>query len=74
LNFPKFLVFQYEYFHYVELCEILGKDVGLLKARALGFSEMAASLCVRPFITTKNYRVMATAFSEKHLKPLLSKI
>lgn len=74
LNFPKFLVFQYEYFHYVELCELLGKDVGLLKARALGFSEMAASLCVRPYITTKNYRVMVSAFSEKFLKPLLSKI
>lgn len=74
LNFPKFLVFQYEYFHYVEMCEMLGKDVGLLKARALGFSEMAASLCVRPFITTPNFRVMASAFSEKHLKPLLAKI
>lgn len=74
LNFPKFLVMQYEYFHYVEMCEILGKDVGLLKARALGFSEMAASLCVRPYITTANYRVMASAYSERHLKPLLSKI
>ena len=74
LNFPKFLVFQYEYFHYVEMCEILQKDVGLLKARALGFSEMAASLCARPFITTPNYRVLASAFSEKHLKPLISKI
>lgn len=74
LNFPKFLVFQYEYFHYVEMCEILGKDVGLLKARALGFSEIAASLCVRPYITTPNYRVMASAFSDRHLKPLLTKI
>jgi len=74
LNFPKFLVFQYEYFHYVEMCELLKKDVGLLKARALGFSEMAASLCVRPFITTPNYRIMASAFSNNHLRPLLSKI
>lgn len=74
MSFPMFLVFQYEYFHYVEICEILGKDVGLLKARALGFSEMGACLCVRPYITTPNYRVVATAFSEKHLQPLLSKI
>lgn len=73
LSFPKFLVFQYEFFHYVEICELLGKDVGLLKARALGYSEMGACLCVRPFITTPNYRVMASAFSEKHLKPLLAK-
>ena len=74
LSFPMFLVFQYEYFHYVEMCEILGKDVALLKARALGFSEMGACLCARPFITTKNYRVLASAYSEKHLKPLLAKI
>ena len=69
-----FLVFQYEYFHYVEMCELLGKDVGLLKSRGIGFSEMAAELAVRPFITTPNYRVLASAPSEKHLKPLLSKI
>ena len=56
------------------MCEILKKDVGLVKARSLGFSEMAASLCVRPFITTPNYRVLATAFSENHLNPLLTKI
>lgn len=56
------------------MCERLGKDVGLLKARALGFSEIGATLCVRPFITTKNYRVMVSAYSEKFLKPLLAKI
>lgn len=74
LSFPQFLVFQYEYFHYIELCEILGKDVGLLKARAMGFSEMAASLCARPFITTPNYRVLISAYSEQKLKPTLSKV
>lgn len=74
LSFPQFLVFQYEYFHYVELAEILGKDVGLLKARALGFSEMAACLAARPFVTTPNFRTVASAFSERHLKPLLLKI
>lgn len=74
LSFPQFFVFQYEYFHYVELCELLGKDVGLLKARSMGFSEMGASLCARPYITTPNYRVLATAFSKNHLQPLLSKI
>ena len=74
LNFPAFLVFQYEYFHYVELAEILGKDVGLLKARGIGFSEIGACLCARPYITTPNYRVVASAFSDRHLKPLLAKI
>lgn len=74
LNFPTFLVFQYEYFHYVEICEILGKDVGLLKARGIGFSEIGACLCARPYVTTPNYRVVASAFSDRHLKPLLSKV
>ena len=74
IAFPTFFVFQYEYYHYVELCEMLKKDVGLVKARSMGFSEMGAELCVRPYITTKNYRVLATAFSENHLVPLLSKI
>lgn len=74
LNFPSFLVFQYEYFHYVEICEVLGKDVGLLKSRGIGFSEIGACLCARPYITTPNYRVMVSAFSDNHLKPLLAKI
>ena len=74
VGFPTFFVFQYEYFHYVEMCELLKKDVGLVKARSMGFSEMAAELCARPFITTPNYRVLATAFSENHLNPLLTKI
>ena len=39
-----------------------------------GFSEMGAELAVRPFITTPNYRTLASAPSEKHLKPLLAKI
>lgn len=74
LSFPLFFVYQYEYFHYVDLCETLKKDVGLLKSRGIGFSEAGAALCARPFITTPNYRVVASAFSDRHLKPLLSKI
>lgn len=34
-SFPSFLAKQYEFFHYVEMCEYLGKDVVLLKARGL---------------------------------------
>lgn len=74
VSFPSFFVYQYEYFHYVDLCEELGYDVGLLKSRGIGFSEAGACLCSRPYITTPNYRVVASAFSDKLLKPLLSKI
>lgn len=34
-SFPNFLAKQYEFFHYLEMCEYIGKDVCLLKARGL---------------------------------------
>ena len=34
-SFPSFLSKQYEFFHYMELCEYIGKDVCMLKARGL---------------------------------------
>ena len=33
--FPKFLVFQYEFFHYFEMCRMLRKDACLMKARGI---------------------------------------
>lgn len=33
--FPQFLVYQYEFFHYFELCKILRKDVNLMKSRGI---------------------------------------
>ena len=73
-GFPMFLVFQYEYFHYVELCEKLGYDVALLKSRGIGFSEMASSFSTRPYTTIPNYRIMVTTFSKGHLDPTLEKM
>ena len=35
-GFPQFFSKQYEYFHYIELCEHLKKDVCALKARGVG--------------------------------------
>jgi hypothetical protein len=34
-SFPDFYSKQYEYFHYIALCEHLGKDIGALKARGV---------------------------------------
>ena len=34
-GFPSFIEKQYEFFHYLELCEYIGKDVCMLKARAI---------------------------------------
>ena len=72
-SFPMFIAKQYEFFHYVELCEYIGRDVCMLKARGLGFSEILSCLGARPFITTRQFRTVYTADSDAHLDPLLSK-
>ena len=72
-SFPGFLSKQYEFFHYVEMCEKLGRDVCLLKARGLGASEMLAALAVRPYTTNKGYQVMITCANDAKLAPLREK-
>jgi len=72
-SFPLFLVFQYEYFHYIEMCEKLGYDVALLKSRGIGFSEMGSSLSTRPYTMIPNYRIVISAASKNHLDPTLEK-
>lgn len=71
--FPSFHAKQYEFFHYIDLCEAIKKDAILLKARGLGFSEMMASLGVRPYITTRKFRSLYTCAAEGKLTPLLNK-
>lgn len=73
-GFPMFLVFQYEYFHYVEMCELLNLDIAVIKSRGIGWSEIASSMCVRPYTEIPNFRAVVTAYSEGHLKPTLDKI
>ena len=73
-GFPEFLVFQYEYFHYLEMCEKLKKDTSVLKSRGIGWSEIASSFITRPYTTIPNFRSVVSAYSEKHLKPTLDKI
>ena len=70
---PSFWAEHYKYFHYIDLCRKLGFDSVLLKARAVGASETAASLGVRPFITTRNSRSLFTASSENFIKGVLGK-
>ena len=72
-SFPLFVAKQYEFFHYIEICEYIGKDVCLLKGRGQGFSEVLADLAVRPFITTRKFRTLLTAAADDQLDPLLDK-
>ena len=72
-SFPSFVAKQYEFFHYIEICEYIGKDVCLLKSRGMGMSEILADLAVRPFITTRKFRTLLTAAADDQLDPLLDK-
>jgi len=56
------------------MCELLKKDIGVLKSRGIGFSEIASSTAVKAYTFIPNYRIVVTAYSEKHLKPTLEKI
>lgn len=64
---PHFWAAHYEWFHYIELAEVLGYDCMALKARGIGFSEIAACLGVRPYTTTANYGTGYIAFAESFL-------
>lgn len=64
---PSFWAVHYEWFHYIELAEILGFDCVGLKSRGVGFSEVGASLGVRPYTTTKDYSTLYVASYEPFL-------
>jgi hypothetical protein len=71
--YPAFLSKQYEYFHYIEICERTKHDVLAVKSRAVGFSEIAASLGVGLYSTRKNAHSVYTAFALPHLEDVLGK-
>jgi len=72
-TFPDFFSKQYEYFHYIDLCEKSGFDVGSLKARGVGFSEIAASLGVRVYTTVAKSRCLYAAAAEGFVRDVLDK-
>lgn len=73
MKFPEFFSKQYEYFHYIEMCERLKKDVCAVKSRGIGFSEIAASLGVGAYTTRKNVHVVYVAFIDKYVDDVLEK-
>lgn len=72
--FPEFLSKQYEYFHYVEMCQILGLDVNSVKSRASGWSEIHASIGANAYTTRRNTHSVYTAFADNQLGPTLRKV
>ena len=73
-DFPDFIVAQYEYLHYLEICKRLRKNAALMKARALGFSEMNASITANFYSTSRNSTGIIVAAEEKKLTPTLTKL
>lgn len=72
-GFPSFTNVQYEWFHYVEMCEKLKLDCVALKPRGIGWSEMAASMGVCPYITLPSKTMFYTASSEDFVSAVLDK-
>lgn len=72
--FPKFLVFQYEFFHYFEICRKEKKDVCLMKSRGIGFSEINAAICVCIYNCFRNSKCMITTSLSNYLEKSLDKV
>lgn len=72
-GFPTFVVEQYKFFHYFEMCELLKKDCVALKSRGIGWSEIGSCLGVRPFITGRNFNSTYITSSLNYLEPTLNK-
>ena len=72
--FPKFFVYQYEFFHYFELCRTLRRNCALMKNRGCGASEMNASIFDCFFNCFKNSLCLLTAFDGNYVTKTLDKI
>ena len=72
--FPTFFVGQYEWFHYVELARRLKKNAVLMKARAVGYSEIDSAIIVNSYNSIRNSINLITAHLSDHLNKTLEKV
>ena len=72
--FPKFFVYQYEFFHYFELCRTVRRNAAVMKNRGCGASEMNASIFDCFFNCFKNSICLLTAFDGNYVTKTLDKI
>lgn len=73
LIFPAFVDKQYEYFHYIEMGQILKHDVLTVKSRGIGWSEIGASLLVNNYSTRRNTHNVIIAATDKFVSDSLKK-
>lgn len=72
--FPRFFTYQYEFFHYFELCRTIRKNAAIMKNRGCGASEMNASIFDCFFNCFKNSLCLLTAFDNNYVTKTLDKI
>ena len=72
--FPRFMVAQYEFFHYFEMCRLTGHNCVMMKSRGVGFSEIMSSIAACIYHTARNSIVMITAAKDPYVKKTLEKI
>lgn len=72
--FPRFMVCQYEFFHYLELCKLLRRNICMMKSRAVGFSEILASICANEYSCYRDSITMITAYDSGKLEKTLEKV
>ena len=72
--FPDFRVYQYEFFHYYELCRIYGWNCAMLKNRSCGFSEIVASIIACTFICYSHSVSIITANLLQYVVKTMSKV
>lgn len=72
--FPNFYSYQYEFFHYYELCRILHKNCGLMKSRGIGFSEINAAILANIYSCFSESNTLLTAFSSNYVEVSLQKV
>ena len=72
--FPKFFVYQYEFFHYFELCRSIRRNAAIMKNRGCGASEMNASIFDCFFNCFRNSICLLTAFDGNYVTKTLDKI
>ena len=72
--FPNFLVYQYEFFHYFELCRRVKKNYTVMKNRGSGFSEINASIFDDFFNCFRKSICLLTAFDNNYVTKTLDKI
>ena len=72
--FPNFYTYQYEFFHYYELCRTLRKNCGLMKSRGIGFSEINAAIIANEFSIYRGSNTLLTAYTSNYVTVSIQKV